>query len=141
MRYLFLLFLFLFAPLAFLYSAQEPPDTPSYKAYLRSYAEEGDAVAQYNLGNLYAKGHGVARDYVEARKWYLKGAEQGHANAQYDLGRLYDEGHGVAQDYVKARKWYLKVAEQGHGLGPERGSQSRQAGRRQRPIQPWPSLR
>ena len=45
--------------------------------------------AQYNLGVCYAKGQGVAKDEVEAVKWYRKAAEQNYAEAQYDLGYCY----------------------------------------------------
>jgi TPR repeat protein len=33
-------------------------------------AQRGDPVAQYNLGRLYARGEGVARDLPEAYKWF-----------------------------------------------------------------------
>ena len=33
---------------------------------LKAKAENGDAIAQYNLGNCYANGQGVAKDLVEA---------------------------------------------------------------------------
>ena len=39
-------------------------------------AEQGDAVAQYNLGLMYKNGWGVTQDYAEAVKWYRKAAEQ-----------------------------------------------------------------
>ena len=39
-------------------------------------AEQGDAVAQYNLGSMYRKGQGVLQDYKTARKWYRLSAEQ-----------------------------------------------------------------
>ena len=73
-------------------------------------AEQGDAEAQYNLGCRYANGNGVAKDYVEAVKWYRKAAEQGNADAQYNLGTCYDYGTGVAKDEVEAVKWYRKAA-------------------------------
>ena len=113
MRHSFLLVLFLLAPLAPLYSAQEPP-TAARIAELRSNAEQGDAVAQYRLGYLYADGQGVAQDYFETRKWWLKAAAQGHAVAQYRLGVLYADGQGGTQDYVEARNWFLKAALQGN---------------------------
>ena len=34
-------------------------------------AEKGDALAQFNLGVCYDNGQGVAKDKVEAAKWYL----------------------------------------------------------------------
>ena len=44
-------------------------------------AEQGDAVAQFNLGVKYDNGQGVPQDYAEAVKWYRKAAEQGDAGA------------------------------------------------------------
>ena len=76
-------------------------------------AEQGYAGAQYNLGVMYNKGHGVPQDYAEAARWYRKAAEQGNAGAQFNLGVMYDKGQGVPQDYAEAVKWYRKAAEQG----------------------------
>ena len=48
-------------------------------------AEQGDADAQYNLGDMYARGDGVPEDDAEAVKWLRLAAEQGHADAQFSL--------------------------------------------------------
>ena len=77
-------------------------------------AEQGNAVAQRNLGVLYANGQGVRQDYQEAAKWTRKAAEQGNASAQFNLGLLYVNGQGVRQDYREAAKWTRKAAEQGY---------------------------
>ena len=69
--------------------------------------------AQFTLGALYDYGRGVAQDYVEARKWYLKAAVQGDAGAHFGLGSLYFRGHGVAQDYTMAYVWFNISAAQG----------------------------
>ncbi|MDG6450409.1 tetratricopeptide repeat protein, partial [Glaesserella parasuis] len=69
-------------------------------------AEQGYAVAQFNLGIMYDNGHGVNQDYHQAVKWYQKAAEQGNANAQFNLGNMYYQGRGVNQDYHQAVKWY-----------------------------------
>ncbi len=45
-------------------------------------AEQGDAVAQFYLGVMYANGHGVSRNYIRAMKWSRKAANQGVADAQ-----------------------------------------------------------
>jgi TPR repeat protein/V8-like Glu-specific endopeptidase len=79
---------------------------------LRTRAEHGDAAAQFSLGLKYA-GEGVAKDPVEAEKWYRKAAEQGYAAAQLNLGGMYFTGAGVAKDPTEAVKWYRKAAEQG----------------------------
>ena len=80
-------------------------------------AEQGDADAQFNLGNMYTNGHGVKQDDFEAVKWYRKAAEQGHANAQANLGVMYSNGRGVKQDYAESVKWVTKAAENGSAAG------------------------
>ena len=77
-------------------------------------AEQGDALAQYNLGVMYDTGEGVPQDYKEAVRWYRLAAEQGHADAQYNLASMYDNGDGVPQDYKEAVRWYRLAAEQGN---------------------------
>ena len=69
-------------------------------------AEQGDADAQFNLGNMYSYGLGVPQDYKEAVKWYRLAAEQGYASAQFHLGTFYEQGQGVPQDYVSAHMWW-----------------------------------
>ena len=54
----------------------------------------------------------MAKDQVEAVKWFRKAAEQNFAGAQYNLGLCYDTARGVAKDQVEAAKWYRKAAEQ-----------------------------
>lgn len=75
-------------------------------------AEQGDAIAQFNLGIMYEDGQGVSQSDTEAVKWYRKAAEQGHAKAQYNLGNMYRDGRGVSQNDTEAAKWYRKAAEQ-----------------------------
>src|SRR5260370_42113148 len=38
-------------------------------------AEQGDANAQYSLGNMYRNGQGVPEDYAEAVRWFRTAAE------------------------------------------------------------------
>lgn len=78
----------------------------------RKAAEQGDANAQYRLGNCYAEGMG--KNDAEAVKWYRKAAEQGEAAAQYRLGTCYANGDGVETNEAEALKWYHKAAEKGH---------------------------
>ena len=44
-------------------------------------AEQGDADAQYNLGVMYRKGHGVPQDKVYAHIWYNIAATSGNKKA------------------------------------------------------------
>ena len=51
-------------------------------------AEQGDAIAQYNLGVMYTTGEGVPENDAEAVRWYRLAAEQGDKLAQLDLAVL-----------------------------------------------------
>lgn len=82
-------------------------------ATLRALAEQGNPVAQNNLGVRYANGQGVEQSWEEVVKWYRKAAEQGYAIAQYNLGRCYAYGQGMEQSWKEAVKWYRKAADQG----------------------------
>jgi uncharacterized protein len=75
---------------------------------LRPLAEQGDDVAQFDLGVMYNEGWGVPRDYVQAWKWYRRAAIQGNADAQFNLGMLYEHHR-----YAEAAKWYREAADQG----------------------------
>ncbi len=81
---------------------------------LRERAEQGDAVAQADLGRRYYAGEGVPQDDGEAVRWTRLAAEQGYAPAQYSLGLLYFRGRGVPGDDAAAARWYRAAAEQGH---------------------------
>ena len=63
-------------------------------AQLRALAEQGNAVAQYNLGFRYANGDGVPQDNAfRARRW-RRGEALGPGG--YPTGLLYRTGLGVA---------------------------------------------
>jgi hypothetical protein len=85
--------------------------------YFRVLADQGNAVAQNNLGAMYDQGLGVPRHYAQAIVWYRKAANQGDAAAQNNLGRMYVSGQGVPRDYAQAVVWLRKAAEQGNALG------------------------
>ena len=81
---------------------------------LRIKAAVGDAQAQNELGEaLYAGKRGVAKNSVEAVKWFRQAAEQNLAVAQSNLGVCYERGEGVAKYEVEAYKWDLLAAAQG----------------------------
>ena len=82
----------LLAVLAFLPLSASAGMTPEeVKAFesVKAKAEKGDVDAQYNLGNYYREGIGVARDFPKAVSWFRKPAELGDARAQYSLGNCY----------------------------------------------------
>ena len=82
-----------------------PQDYKTAVQWFRRAAEQGHAMAQFNLGLMYDKGEGVPQDYKTAAQWYRRAAEQGNAMAQFNLGVMYRKGEGVPQDYVHAHMW------------------------------------
>jgi hypothetical protein len=74
--------------------------------WYRKAAEQGDSLAQNNLGFCYHLGNGVEKDDAEAVKWFRKAAEQGYAGGQKNLGASYHDGNGVEKDYAEAYAWF-----------------------------------
>ena len=93
--------------------AYEAGDYTTAAKEFRLLAEQGDAGAQFNLGNMYDQGKGVPQDYAEAVRWYRLAAEQDYADAQFNLGNMYSKGEGAPQNYAEAVRWYQLAAEQG----------------------------
>ncbi len=89
------------------------PDNPELFA-LYNNAQEGDAIAQYNIGNVFYQGDNVTQNHEHAILWYRRSAQQGNANAQYRLGNIYLMGEGVEQNDQVAMGWYEQAAAQGH---------------------------
>jgi TPR repeat protein len=77
-------------------------------------AEDGLAIAQFNLAILYFSGQGVEQNVDQAFKWTAAAAEQGHITAQFNLGALYYEGQGTRRDRETAFQWYEKAANADH---------------------------
>jgi hypothetical protein len=48
----------------------------------------------------------VAKDPVEAVKWYRRAADQGDADAQFNMGASYETGEGVAMDMTEAYAFF-----------------------------------
>src|SRR5260370_37796283 len=85
--------------------------TADYAAALRTYrsmADQGLAIAQFNVGLMYDKGQGVSKDEVQAMKWYRLAAHQRRSDAQYQLGHLYYKQN----NYTEAAKWFHLAADQ-----------------------------
>ena len=80
----------------------------------RRAAEEGDKIAQRQLGDFYLTGREVQADSQKAFKWYEKSALQGYPDAQCILGDCYRLGLGVKRNASKALKWYKESARRGN---------------------------
>jgi Sel1 repeat len=91
-------------------------DYAAERELLLPLAQDGSAIAQYDLGILYAKGEDVPIDYAEAVGWFRKAANQGLAPAQYAMGLAYAHGQGVQKDDAEARHMLSLAARQGYAL-------------------------
>jgi uncharacterized protein len=77
-------------------------------------ANSGDLAAQVAVGDSYAEGKGVARDYKQAADWYRKAAEKGDVAAEMHLAALYRDGSkNFPRDMAQCAEWYRKAADQG----------------------------
>jgi TPR repeat protein len=83
-------------------------------------ADQGNAIAQANLGRMYQSGEGVPLDLAEALRWFRLSAAQGNAPAQAEIGLAYVEGDVVTQDYVIAMRWFRLAAAQGSPIAQYR---------------------
>ncbi len=103
------------APLpTFVTGAKAPAPADGIAEGLRGAAASGDAAAQYEIGQRYSDGRGVARDPKQSVAWFEKAAAQGSAPAEYRLGSAYEKGVGVDRDPALAMNWYGKAAEAGN---------------------------
>jgi TPR repeat protein len=94
-------------------AAYDRGDFAAALATFRSLAEQGDPIAQYNLGIMYDRGTGVLENDAEALKWYRLAADQNYSSAELNLGLLYYEGRGVPKNLDEAVKWYRRAADKG----------------------------
>jgi TPR repeat protein len=77
-------------------------------------AKSGDAASQVLVGESYASGSGVERDFKVASEWYRRAADKGDVSGEMHLAELYrDGGKGFPRDMALAAAWYRKAAEQG----------------------------
>lgn len=81
--------------------------------YCEQAANQGSAIAQYNVGFMYENGSGVATNQKQAAKYYKLAADQGNSKAQYQLGSLYYKGNGVTINTTTAFFYYKQAADQG----------------------------
>src|SRR5690606_16450459 len=63
-----------------------------------------------NVGEIYAKGLGIAPDYGMAFPWFRKAADQGYGRAKINLGYLYEQGLGVERDQAAALNLYREAS-------------------------------
>jgi uncharacterized protein len=94
-----------------------PRDDAEAIQWYRKAADQDLALAQFNLGTMYANGRGAPQNDREAAKWYRLAADQGLGAAQFNLGIMYAQGTGVPQDSVLAHMWLTLLVSELPALG------------------------
>jgi NADPH-dependent 7-cyano-7-deazaguanine reductase QueF-like protein len=82
--------------------------------YYQFSADQGNAVAQRNVGNCFSSGEGVMMDKFEAFRYYKLSADQGNSDAQSNVGNCYANGDSVPINKSEAFKYYQMSADQGN---------------------------
>ena len=88
------------------FKRNQDPNLVSALSFFSMAAEQGNAEAQFEVGQMYAQGLGNAQIFEQALFWYELAARQGHPKAQFNIAFLYAYGQGVEQSYLKAYEWY-----------------------------------
>jgi len=96
------------------WDAYDRGDFETALANVRPLAERGGIGAQYLLGLMYQRGHGVEQDHVQAVHWFRKAAEQGDPASQYELFYALNNGLGVEKDREMSYRWLCTAALNGH---------------------------
>lgn len=89
--------------------AWQRSDYAAAVAIWRPLATNGDADAEFNLGQAYRLGRGVPTNLATAKDWFEKAADQGHLDAETTLGLLLFQ----SGDQAEGLKWLKKAAVQG----------------------------
>ena len=78
-------------------------DRPRAVAEWRPLAVQGDADAQFNLGQAYKLGRGVPTDPAQALAWFKRAADQGHLQAEdnYGIGLFQANREAEALPYLE----------------------------------------
>jgi len=93
-------------------AAQDPRKQDEARTLFLRAARQGDAQAQFQLGELErAPGGAGAQD---AAGWYRRAAAQGHAKAALALALMLKNGDGVARDRNAAAHWLDVAAQAGN---------------------------
>jgi uncharacterized protein len=87
------------------------PNTAEALDWFRKAAAQQYAPAEFQVGQMYDFGFGVAKSDAEALAWYRRAAEHGSAAAQRLVGDFYRKGRAVPADLAEAARWYRRAAD------------------------------
>ena len=93
-----------------------PKDLKRAYQYFLKAAEQNNANAQANLGELYLRQG--QKEYTNALKYFTLASRQGHLLAMFRLGDMYLEGHGTQANCMVAAAFFKSVSERGDWHDP-----------------------
>ncbi|MCB2081458.1 MAG: sel1 repeat family protein [Rickettsiales bacterium] len=85
----------------------------------KTQALQGDAEAQYKVGQLYCCGERPRYDNIKALYWFCMAAKQGQRDAMFEVGNMYENEHRykgsvIPRDPVLAYTYYMLAVAQGN---------------------------
>ncbi|HUR44872.1 MAG TPA: tetratricopeptide repeat protein [Candidatus Saccharimonadales bacterium] len=95
-------------------------DLPKAAEWYRKAAGQNHHLAQFNLGIMLSRGHGIEKDDSAALVWMQRAAASGDAGAQFNLGNrcqresMVGSGPASAEFRIEAYKWFSLSAAQGY---------------------------
>ena len=93
--------------------------TEAMSWYLKA-ADQNHHLAQFNLGQMFARGQGTERNDSTAVMWIRRAANGGDAGAQFDLGNRYGRSSfagaeaDAGESRIESYKWFKLAAVQGY---------------------------
>lgn len=91
-------------------AAYDTKDYAKAKAIWESLGES-NTDAMVNLGTMYVKGFGIAKDIRKAFSLFERAAEKNHEVASFYLGGMYENGIGTEADKDQSIRYYTVAAE------------------------------
>ena len=82
------------------------PDGQAALYWYKKAADQGFAIASFNIGSLYLAGRHVTQDYAQAAMHFEAASAQDHATAQLELGRMYRYGVLGGVDMERAIEYF-----------------------------------
>jgi TPR repeat protein len=91
-------------------------DYPAALRWFTAAANQGHALAAYNLAIMYQLGEGTAKDDYQGFKWLLFAAEKNCGLGQKYVAAAYFYGQGCSRDLVRAHAWFSMAVSRDNGL-------------------------
>lgn len=112
-----------------LLSTGTAPDLARAVELLRIAAGAELSDAQHALGVLYLRGRGVAKDPVEAARWFYKATLNGNAAGEVEYAILLFNGDGLPKNEALAARYFRLAAARGNAIAQNRLARLYAAGR------------